>query len=243
MTLSIPTPYYGSASELLRRLEKQKVMEEDFINPTFLNTLNLGAGATEIAASATSVFPYLVGGRIAVLSTTINSQWSRAAGNSRIIVPGRWQINIVGRFGYEPSSVTPLATHVNNTTLFMGLHFSRFTSLAHTAAIGFHYNNSGAGIFVANNSISSIVLPSTPLLLPINTMHNFQLIVQQNFQQVDLYVNDTFVVSTTSANIPQYNNLSRAMIPSCDVIRTVADTVNLPVRYTLDGYGLSLEQL
>jgi hypothetical protein len=243
MTLTIPTANYGSSIELLKRLDKQKVLEEDFINPVVLNTLNLGAGATEISASATSVFPHLIGGRIAVLSTTINSQWSRTAGNSRIIVPGKWQMNIVGRFAYEPGNATPLATHVNNTTLFMGLHFSRYTSLAHSAAIGFHYNDSGAGIFIANNSVSSIVLPTTPLLLPARTMHTFQIIVQQNTPQVDLYVNDTFVVSTVSPNIPQYNNVSRAMIPSCDVIKTVADTVNLPVRYTLDGYALLLEQI
>jgi hypothetical protein len=222
MTISIPSSNYIAPSELLRRLDKQKVYEEDFLSSTFLNSLNTGAGASETASSATTVFPLLIGGKTITLSTTINSSWSRTAGNSRMIVPGKWQMNIVGRFGYEPGSATPLATHVNNTTLFMGLHFSRFTSLAHTAAIGFHYNDSGVGLFVANNSVTSIILPTTPLLLPVNTMHNFQIIVQQNTQQIDLYVNDNLVVSTTSANIPQYNNLSRAMIPSCDVIKTVA---------------------
>jgi hypothetical protein len=242
--LSIKPLAFTEISEIIKRSRLVKIYEEDFIEARYLNAIsNTGAGTTENLSIATTANPFLIGGRTIILGTVAGAASSRINNLGRTIVPGRWQINIVGLFSWSPANATPLITHVNSTELFMGLHFLRYSGVTQTAGIGFQYNNNGAGIFVANNGATSTILPSTNLFLAQNVPHSFQLVIHQNTPKVDLFVNNDFVVSATGGNIPTYNSVSRAMNSCTDVRRVAADAVNLPVRYTLDHYAILLEQL
>jgi hypothetical protein len=238
-------PYrYSSPLEFITRFNQGYLLSEDFMQVnTLVSTFSSSSasGSNELASDA---FPNLMGGyKVTVDASAFpNSHIKRSANMGSSIILGQWDITITGSFYWSPANATPLATHTNNTFLFMGLHRTSVAGQPQNAAIGFHYNQNGAGIFVAKSGASSIILPTTNLLLPENTLHSFVLNISKTTPYAELFVNNAFVVSTTSANIPTYLATTHSMNVLFEVAKLTVDAVNAACTYTADSLNIRLQR-